>query len=81
MANSVDPDQTAPLAVWRGAVWSGSTLFAQPYLSKNLEEHYSTYQDHILHMPQFCVYIVLLLTTGWPYIYLGHPTSRTLHNV
>ena len=32
MANSVDPDQTAPL----GAVWSGSTLFAQTYLSKNL---------------------------------------------
>ena len=25
MANSADPDQTAPL----GAVWSGSTLFAQ----------------------------------------------------
>ena len=33
MANSVDPDQTAPL----GAVWSGSALFAQTYLSKNLE--------------------------------------------
>ena len=32
MANSVDPDQTAPL----GAVWSGSTLFAQTYLSENL---------------------------------------------
>ena len=32
MANSVDPDQTAPL----GAVWSGSTLFAQVYLSENL---------------------------------------------
>ena len=32
MANSVDPDQTAP----RGAVWSGSTLFAQTCLSKNL---------------------------------------------
>ena len=32
MANSVDPDQTAPL----GAVWSGSTLFAQTYLSKYL---------------------------------------------
>ena len=31
-ANSVDPDQTAPL----GAVWSGSTLFAQAYLSENL---------------------------------------------
>ena len=33
MANSVDPDQTAPL----GAVWSGSALFAQTYLSENLE--------------------------------------------
>ena len=32
IANSVDPDQTAP-----GAVWSGSTLFAQTYLSENLE--------------------------------------------
>ena len=32
MAKSVDPDQTAPL----GAVWSGSTLFAQAYLSENL---------------------------------------------
>ena len=29
IANSVDPDQTAPL----GAVWSGSALFAQPDLS------------------------------------------------
>ena len=32
MANSVDPDQTAPL----GAVWCGSTLFAQTCLSENL---------------------------------------------
>ena len=32
MANSADPDQTAPL----GAVWSGSALFAQACLSKNL---------------------------------------------
>ena len=32
MANSVDPDQTAPYE----AVWSGSTLFAQICLSKNL---------------------------------------------
>ena len=32
IANSVDPDQTAPL----GAVWSGSTLFAQTCLSENL---------------------------------------------
>ena len=32
MANSADPDKTAPL----GAVWSGSALFAQAYLSENL---------------------------------------------
>ena len=32
MANSVDPDQTAPL----GEVWSGSALFAHTYLSENL---------------------------------------------
>ena len=31
MANSVDPDQTVPL----GAVWSGTTVFAQACLSKN----------------------------------------------
>ena len=31
-ANRVDPDQTAPV----GAVWSGSALFAQTYLSENL---------------------------------------------
>ena len=31
IANSVDPDQTAPLAVW-----SGSALFPQTYLSENL---------------------------------------------
>ena len=33
MANSADPDQTAPPL---GAVWSGSALFAQAYLSENL---------------------------------------------
>ena len=32
IANSVDPDQTAPL----GAVWSGSALFAQACLSEYL---------------------------------------------
>ena len=32
MANSVDPDQTAPV----GAVWSGCALFAKVYLSENL---------------------------------------------
>ena len=33
MANSVDPDQTAPVE----AVWSGSALFAQTYLSQYWE--------------------------------------------
>ena len=32
MANSVDPDQTAP----EGAVWSGSTLFAYAILLETL---------------------------------------------
>ena len=32
MANSVDPDQTAP----QGGVWSGYALFAQTFLSENL---------------------------------------------
>ena len=32
IANGVDPEQTAPL----GGVWSGSALFVQTYLSKNL---------------------------------------------
>ena len=32
MANSVDPDQTAP----EGAVWSGSTLFAYAIFSEAL---------------------------------------------
>ena len=34
IANSVDPDQTAPLGL--GAVWSGSALFAQTCLSENI---------------------------------------------
>ena len=42
MANSVDPDQTAPL----GAVWSGSTLFAQAYLSKNLGSLWHVHNFH-----------------------------------
>ena len=37
MANSVDPDQTAPI----GAVWSGSTLFASILnLSVNLGNYW-----------------------------------------
>ena len=46
MANSVDPDQTAPL----GAVWSGSALFAQAYLSENLGS--LRYSPVRLHLPR-----------------------------
>ena len=49
IANSEDPDQSAPL----GAVWSGSALFAQTYLSENLgslryaESRFSHNADHL----------------------------------
>ena len=49
MANSVDPDQTAPV----GAVWSGSTLFAQTCLSENLGSLWCTPLNlliNIMHM-------------------------------
>ena len=47
IANSVDPDQTAPV----GAVWSGSALFAQTYLSENLGKlRYEKREDFV-----FCI--------------------------
>ena len=49
MANSVDPDQTAPV----GAVWSGSALFAQTYQSENLGSlrYYLKRAKHLTNMP------------------------------
>ena len=57
MANSVDPDQAAPL----GAVWSGSALFAQPCLSENLGS--LRYQDYgiCLLMSVNLIYLFLKL--------------------
>ena len=43
VANSEDPDQTAPLE----AVLSGSALFAQTYLSENL----GSFENHYANMP------------------------------
>ena len=43
MANSVDPDQTAP----SGAVWSGSALFAYAILSETLV---FKYLGHLLYL-------------------------------
>ena len=47
IANSVDPDQTAPL----GAVRSGSALFAQAYLSENLGtlQYFPLYKAAVLN--------------------------------
>ena len=53
MANSVDPDQTAPL----GAVWSGSALFAQAYLSENL--------GSLQYKCIYSVYVCLLIWSLW----------------
>ena len=51
MANSVDPDQTAPL----GAVWSGSALFAQAYLSENL----GSLRYHFFTVELICPRVIL----------------------
>ena len=59
IANSVDPAQTAPL----GAVWSGSTLFAQTCVSKNLGSlRYTDFMIPQLDMcdKTFSGYIILL---------------------
>ena len=54
IANSVDPDQTAPL----GAVWSGSALFAQIYLSENLGSLIRYYQcPNVLGLLRCCLEI------------------------
>ena len=47
-ANSADPDQTAP----RGAVWSGSTLFAIPSASFGLITLWYNYIVQILEWLQ-----------------------------
>ena len=58
IANSVDPDQTAPL----GAVWSGSTLFAQTCLSKNLGS--LRYYESITAFKILDIFTFLLLRTS-----------------
>ena len=58
-ANSVDPDQTAP----RGAVWSGSTLFAIPSVLFGL---ITLWQSHIVHILEWLQQIF------WVSEYLGN---------
>ena len=65
MANSVDPDQTAPL----GAVWSGSALFAQAYLSEKLGSlryfniYFIIYTRFIVHVLCFVNLLILIVRT------------------
>ena len=54
MANSVDPDQTAPL----GPVWSGSALFAQAYLSENIGSLWYKPLYKYMYIPTFCLKII-----------------------
>ena len=64
MANSVDPDQIAPVGAQTfplGSVWSGSTLFAQTYLSKNLGLGYGKG----LYCPTVLKVLNSLLLTAW----------------
>ena len=55
MANSVDPDQTAPL----GAVWSGSALFAQAYLSETLGSL------QLVNNSKYTTFIIATWATTW----------------
>ena len=59
MANSVDPDQTAPV----GAVWSRSALFAQTYLSENvgsLRYIFKFYGSGIYYCDFYLVYTLIV---------------------
>ena len=51
MSSSVDPDQTAPL----GEVLSGSTLFAQIYVSQYLE-----FLQYILNLMEQAFFLLTL---------------------
>ena len=53
MVNTVDPDQEQSD---RGAVWSGSTLFAQAYLSENLGSIYGMMCSLSLRCFPFIIY-------------------------
>ena len=70
MANSVDPDQTAP---W-GAVWSGSTLFAQTCLSENLGSFMLT---HRFWDFSWCL-LIELLSRNQIYFFILWPKYKTI---
>ena len=82
MANSVDPDQTAPL----GAVWSGSALFAQAYLSENLGSIRYTWNPNtwlcaetwLLIACNTAFYAIIFMYLSCIYVYCFNPEARTV---
>ena len=70
MANREDPDQTAP---W-GAVWSGSALFAQTYLSQYLK---LLRYNQIISMPT--KHSVQTISTPQFLVLLQHSLLRPFH--
>ena len=52
MANSVDPDQTAP----SGAVWSGSTMFAYVILSDALVFEFLGHLPYLIYLSILALY-------------------------
>ena len=65
IANSVDPDQTAPL----GEVWYGSALFAQAYLSENLGSLRYSRPASEMWLFQFQFFILCATILQW-HVYL-----------
>ena len=93
IANSVDPDQTAPL----GTIWSGSALFVQPCLSENLGKsrylvvsycgelnaHFYSAASLKYHAPDTqhdTTLSHIILTLGWPILALPSKSESQVSN-
>ena len=66
MANSVDPDQTAP----SGAVWSGSALFAYVILSETLVFEFLGHLPYMMNKASDKVNKQTLYTLHTDYTYI-----------
>ena len=81
MANSADPDQTAPL----GTVWSGSTLFAQTCLSENCRSLRYLYLNNFrnkMHTSRCCPVLFLMSPSKklehWTYIWCHQKFQKVI---
>ena len=74
MANSVDPDQTAPI------VWSGSTLFTSILNSSVMLGNYlqqTTFSDAFFFLGALRVNSIVGLKVGVVYIFINGSTFQT----